>query len=96
MFHYLLVFNDRSETQGAGFKDEDVQKVDDFYVARIQSETVIDGTPLAGWCVAYAGIWRPLSRYALTTVNLGANDKDAIHLCVKKSLSPDALKLITV
>lgn len=96
MFHYLLVFNDRSETQGAGFKDEDVMKVDDFYVARIQSETVIDGTPLAGWCVAYAGIWRPLSRYALTCVNLGANDKEAINLCIKKSLSPDVLKLITV
>jgi len=95
MFHYLLVFNDRSETQGAGFHDEDVLKVDDFYVARIQSEDPLM-QPMLGWCVAYAGIWQPLKRYALNVVNLGANTREDIHACVQKAMKHPELKLITV
>jgi hypothetical protein len=95
MYHYLLVFNDRSETRGAGFKDEDVLKVDDFYVARIESEDPLV-QPMLGWCVAYAGLWRPTGSYALQTVNLGANCRGEIHACVKKAMNTPELKLITV
>lgn len=87
MFEFFLLFNDRSETQGAGFIDADVTKVLDLYVVRAESDDVDLPRSITGWCVAAALVKD--SMFDLTIYNPGANTRDEMGDTVVKARSLD-------